>query len=305
MPLFWIGLMRRVFQNDVVHVFTAAFWPFALTTTPAVLVGRLLGKPVILNYRDGRAREHIRYAPVRWVLRRATVLAFPSEFLREIFADFGIGGVVISNVVDVERFRYRARVPLRPVLLSVRLLEELYAVENSLLAFAEVKTRIPSAHFIIVGDGDRRSSLEALVAERRIEGVRFVGRVPHHRMGEWFDRSDILVNSSRADNMPHCLIEAFAAGVPIVSTRAGGIPWIVQHESNGLLVPCDDPFSMANEICRLLEDASLSLRLVATGREQCATKYSWDAVRRQWAHLYGIVRLPVADPASTRLGSHQ
>lgn len=286
MPLYHVGLLRRILRADVVHVFTAAFWPFLLTTTPAILYGRLLGRPVILNYRDGRARDHLKYAPVRWILRRATVLVFPSGFLRDLFAEFGLNGHVISNVVDTRRFVFRHRDPIRPVLISARLLEELYAVENSILAFELVRQAHAEARLIIVGDGDRRPALEAIVRERGIAGVEFVGRVSHAEMGQWFDRADIMVNSSRIDNMPHCLIEAFAAGLPVVTTPSGGIPYIVQDGVNGLHVPVDDPKAMADAVGTLLVDVASTDQMVAAGLREVHTRYSWNAARAEWSTLY-------------------
>jgi glycosyltransferase involved in cell wall biosynthesis len=138
-----------------------------------------------------------------------------------------------------------------------------------------------------VGDGNRRDTLQALVAKRKIEGVEFVGAVLHHEMGEWFDRADILVNSSRIDNMPHCLIEAFAAGMPVVTTPSGGIPHIVQDGRNGLHVPLDNPHAMAVAVLRLLGEPELAQRLIDTGRKDCEARYSWAAARRQWFILYG------------------
>lgn len=290
MPLYHAGLLRRILGADVVHVFTAAFWPFLLTTTPAILYGRLLGRPVILNYRDGRARDHLKYGVVRWILRRATVLVFPSGFLRDIFAEFDLDGQVISNVVDTSRFVSRHREPLRPVLISSRLLEELYAVENTILAFELVRREHPDARLLVVGDGDRRPALEELVRERQIPGVEFVGRIPHEEMGKWFDEADIMVNSSRIDNMPHCLIEAFAAGLPVVTTPSGGIPYIVEDGVNGLHVATDDPVAMARAIQRLLGNAALANRLVAAGRQEVGAKYGWNAAQAAWRSLYQTLR---------------
>jgi L-malate glycosyltransferase len=286
LPIFYAGLVRQALRADVFHVFTAAFWPFLLTTTPAVLTARLFGRPVILNYRDGRARDHIRHAPIRWIVRRATVLVFPSDFLREVFAEFGLHGVVVPNVVDTERFRYRERRPLRPVLLSSRLLEELYDVDNTILAFEQIVAQRPDARLLIIGDGDQRPRLEQLVLDRRIRGVEFVGAVSHHEMGEWFDRADILVNSSRIDNMPHCLIEAFAAGMPIVTTPSGGIPFIVEDRRTGLFVSIGQPDAMAAAVLELLDDAALAERLTRAGSEECERRYAWTAARGSWLELY-------------------
>ncbi len=293
MPLFWIGLIRRVATADVVHVFTAAFWPFLLTTTPAVLVARSFGRPVVLNYRDGRAARHIGRPWVRWVLRRATLLVFPSGFLQALFQTAGFDGLVIHNVVETGRFRFRRRSPCRPIMLSCRLLEELYAVENTIRAYAIVKERNPDARLIVIGDGDQRGALERLVQTARIRDVEFHGAVRHAEVAEWFDRADILLNSSRIDNMPHALLEAFAAGLPVVTTPAGGIPYIVEHGRNGLCVPVDDSEAMAAAVLNLLRDPPLVERLVAGGRADCARYYAWPTAKSAWRTVYSsLARTP-------------
>lgn len=298
LPLYFSGLVRRVLAADVVHVFTAGFWPFLVTTTPAVLIGRAFGRPVILNYRDGRAADHIGSWWVGWVLRRATLLVFPSGFLRDVFRKFGHDGVVVPNVVDTKRFRFRRRTPLRPVLLSCRLLEELYAVENTIRAFRIVLEHHPEASLVIVGDGDQRPRLEELVRSESIDHVHFVGAVPHEAMADWFDQADILVNSSRIDNMPHSLIEAFAAGMPVVTTPAGGIPYVVEDGRNGLYAAIDDPASMAAAVLRLLQEPGLADRLVDEGQCDCVERYSWNAAQAEWSALYGSLTGGVTQRAS-------
>ena len=286
MPLYLAGLVRRIHRADVVHVCTAAFSPFILTTTPAIVLGLLLGRPVLLNYRDGRAADHLPTRWVRWVLGRCTLLLFPSGFLRDLFARFGLKGEVVYNVVDTARFRFRHREPLRPVLLSCRLLEQLYAVENTLRAFALVRERYPEARLMVVGGGDQEEALKAIVREEGIEGVEFIGPVAHGEIPEWMDRADVFVNSSREDNMPHSVIEAFASGLPVVTTRAGGIPYIVQDGSNGLLVDIDSPPAMAEAVLRLLDDPSLARRLVDQAERDCRERYSWEAARQGWTMHY-------------------
>jgi glycosyltransferase involved in cell wall biosynthesis len=301
MPIYLAGLIRRQWRADVVHVCTAAYWPFLLTTTPALLLARLMGRPVILNYRDGRAPDHLRSAWVRWVIRRATVLVFPSGFLRDVFRSFGLEGEVIYNVVDTSRFRFRVRDPLRPVLISSRLLERLYAVENTLRAFARVRAAVPEARLIIIGGGDQEEFLKNVVREEGIEGVEFHGSVPHGEVATWFDRADLFVNSSREDNMPHSVIEAFSSGLPVVTTRAGGIPYIVDHERNGLLVDVDDPQAMAEAVLAILSDPSMAARLVNEGQRDCNERYSWEAARSHWAALYRRLGLRESVASSARI----
>jgi len=95
----------------------------------------------------------------------------------------------------------------------------------------------------------------------------------------------ILVNSSRIDNQPHSLIEAFAAGVPVITTPAGGIADMVQHERTGVLVPTDRPEALAEAVVRLLGEPERVRRLTAAARLECA-RYSWTAAGPQWVALY-------------------
>lgn len=294
MPLFFGGLVRRVLRADVVHVCTAAFGPFILTTTPAIFVAKLLGRPVILNYRDGRAPDHISAAWVRWVIRRADALVFPSGFLKDVFARFGLPGEVVSNVVDTDRFRFRRRDPVRPVFISSRLLEKLYAVENTLRAFAMVRAEMPDARLIVIGGGDQESMLRQLVHDEGIEGVEFHGAVPHGDVATWFDRADVFVNSSREDNMPHSIIEAFSAGLPVVTTNAGGIPYIVEHGRNGLMVDPDRPEALAGAMLAAVREDGLAQQLITEGQRDCRERYAWTAARESWLRVYSrLAGVPV------------
>jgi len=94
-----------------------------------------------------------------------------------------------------------------------------------------------------------------------------------------------MVNSSRVDNAPHFVIEAFAAGTPVVSTRAGGIVYMVENERSGLLVPVDDPAALAAAAARLLRDPAQALKLAREARRQCG-RYSWATAGGLWEQLY-------------------
>jgi glycosyltransferase involved in cell wall biosynthesis len=152
---------------------------------------------------------------------------------------------------------------------------------------------------MVIGGGDQEEFLKGIVEEEGIEGVEFHGPVPHHEVAEWFDRADVFVNSSREDNMPHSVIEAFSSGLPVVTTRAGGIPYIVEHERNGLLVDPDEPGQLADGVLRVLSDPAVAARLVEEGQSDCSDRYSWEAAGRNWAALYRrLARLePAASPA--------
>src|SRR5213078_3168320 len=109
---YWPLLLRELRKADVVHVFSASYSSFVLSPLPAVLIARLLGKPVVMNYRSGEAPDHLRRSAIaRATLRGVDRNAVPSRFLHDVFASFGIRSQVIPNIVDVE-FRNALQPPL-------------------------------------------------------------------------------------------------------------------------------------------------------------------------------------------------
>jgi glycosyltransferase involved in cell wall biosynthesis len=115
-------------------------------------------------------------------------------------------------------------------------------------------------------------------------------------MGEFYQGADVYLNAPDIDNMPTSVIEAFAAGLPVVSTSVGGIPWIVRHGENGLLVPRNDDAAMGSEALRLLADSALAARLAASARADVLARFTWPAVEQEWVRLYRSLARPGETP---------
>jgi glycosyltransferase involved in cell wall biosynthesis len=283
---YWPLLLREVRRADVVHVFSASYFSFLLAPLPAVLMARLCGKPVLINYRSGEAPDHLaRSRLARAVLARTDLNVVPSCFLQDVFARFGLGARVVHNIVDLGEFQHRVRDPLRPRLLSTRNLEPLYNVACTLRAFAIVQDRYPEASLTIVGSGSDEGALRQLATELRLRHVTFAGRVPHARIAQYYAAADIYVQTPNIDNMPASVLEAYASGLPVISTDAGGVPAILTDGVHGLLAPVGDHQAVALQILRVLEEPGLPARLTSAGLESC-DKYSWRAVRDQWVDAY-------------------
>lgn len=298
-------LLVQVPRVDVLHVFSASYWSFLLAPAPAILVGRCFRRRVIVNYRSGEADDHL----TRWgwharpILQLADQVITPSGYLRDVFARHGIRAAVISNFVELEAIPYRRREHLRPVLLANRNLEELYGVDVLLRAFRIVQDSYPGATLTLAGDGSERSRLEAMARDLRLRRVTFLGQVRPDTMPALCDQADIYVNASRIDNMPQSIVEAFAAGLPVVTTDAGGIPYIATHESTALLVPVDDASGLAASVMRLLTDPGLATKLADAARSECLERYRWDAVERAWKAAYGagVAAAPSPSTAARQL----
>lgn len=295
------SLLKGLAHVDVAHVFSASYSSFLLAPLPAILTARALGCPVILNYRSGEATDHLARSRIaRRAIASVDLNIVPSRFLVEVFERFGIGATVIPNLVDLTCFRFRARSTLEPRLLSTRNFDSLYNVACTLRAFRLVQDRYPHATLTLVGGGPEEARLKALAAELRLHGVTFVGRVMPHEISEYYARHDVYVQSPNIDNMPASIVEAFASGLPVVSTDAGGIRAILTDCQHGLLAPLDDHTGLAARVRQLLDSPALAERLSRNAYATCAA-YTWTAVRDQWLRAYRSVRREAArSPAATR-----
>lgn len=283
----YVPSLESLRAADVVHVFSASYWSFVLTVVPALLAAKRFGKRAVVHYHSGEAEDHLANWGVRvhpW-LRLADVIVVPSEYLRQVFARHGYRTHVVRNIVDTRRFVGPERTTVRPRLLSARNLDSYYRVDNTVEAFALVKRRYADATLTIAGDGSERPRLDRLVHKLGLDGVQFLGLVKPESMPALYRDADIFVNSSVVDNQPVSVLEAFAAGLPVVSTSTGDIAALVRDGETGLLVRADDPGGMAAAVSRLLERQDLALQLAQRARN-VAEEFSWSAVQDQWAAVY-------------------
>ncbi|MDO3379737.1 glycosyltransferase family 4 protein [Geoalkalibacter halelectricus] len=256
------GALRK---TDVVYFLTGFFNFYFWVTFPALVLIYVRRKPVVLSARGGdAARFFRRYGKlVGPVLRRADKITTPSGFLRDVFRDaFALEAQVIPNIADLEQFVFCRRTQFRPRFLVTRNLEHIYGIDTVLRAFALVRDKHAQATLDIAGGGSLRAPLEQLTTALDIaDAVTFHGPVNHEQIQRLYGQCDIYVNASRVDNLPGSLLEAFASGLPVVSTRAGGIPYMVEEGVTGLLVDVDDYQALADQILRLLDNPALGASL--------------------------------------------
>lgn len=285
-----VQLWQAAGRSQVFHVFSNSGWAWHLFAAPALLAARLRGTAVIVNYRGGHAEAFFARAPghVLRSLRHATLRVTPSPFLQRVFARHGLEAEVVPNIIDLTRFK---PVPMRdfgaaPRLLVARNLEPIYDIPTAIQALRLVRHQFPRATLTVAGSGPELERLKALAASAGLgDAVTFSGRVENAAMPLLYAQADCVLNPSTVDNMPNSLLEAFASGVPVVSTDAGGIPDMLAHDKSGLLVPVGDSAAMARAVCRVLEDRSLAVRLVAAARAE-AEKYAWPRVKALWLDAY-------------------
>jgi glycosyltransferase involved in cell wall biosynthesis len=295
-----VSLWWSAGRVQVMHLLANSGWAWHLFATPAVIIARLRSIPIIVNYRGGGADVFFASAPgyVLKMLGRASLCVTPSEFLQRVFSKHGLSCTVIPNIIDLARF---APAPMRafgnaPHLIVTRNLEPIYDVATAIRAFSVVKKFYPDARLTVAGTGPEQTTLRALVVGLNlVDAVHFSGGIENACMPDLYASADCMLNSSTVDNMPIAILEAFASGVPVVSTSAGGIPDLVAHGVSGLLVPVGDDRAMAREVLRVLQHPALAAEMRWAGLQE-AKKYAWIQVRPLWLRAYS--RLTVSRSAS-------
>jgi glycosyltransferase involved in cell wall biosynthesis len=260
---------------------------------PLVAGGRVLGRPgaVERRFRWGKA-------PVQIALGRLTawvadlVLAPSAATAAELVRDYAAEAVaVVPNAtggLPVEAAEPLDRPEAPGYLLFVGRLRVRKGVEVLLAALADLRRRRPGARLRVVGDGEHRQALERCAAALAPgDAVVFLGRCSAARVRGLLAGAAALVVPSIYEGMPLVVLEAMAAGVPVVASRVSGIPEVVVDGETGWLVPPEDPERLAASLAEVLADPEEARRRGAAGRRRVAERFSPTAAAARWLEAVG------------------
>ncbi|MBP8128457.1 MAG: glycosyltransferase family 4 protein [Candidatus Hydrogenedentes bacterium] len=250
----------------------------AVTKTPVVAVYQLV--------RDDIVYGPLRRSLYRMLLRRRLRCVAVSEHNRDLLCRlFGVGasGIhVVPNGVNLDRFKHaeaeraKARQRVREelgfpaetrLLLTVGRLAGQKGYDVLIPAVAHIAATFPDVRFIWAGDGPWEKRLREMAAAYRVEEyVRFLG--VRGDIPDLLAACDLFVHPSRHEGQPFSLLESMAAGLPIVATRASGIPEIIEHERHGLLCAVDDIASLRDAVIDALRRPGAMQEMAAAARER-------------------------------------
>jgi len=286
-----IALWRTLGRVQLAHVMANSGWAWHLFAAPAIWIAHLRRVPVVVNYRGGDAERFFAksFSWVKPVLARAAAVVVPSSFLASVFARYGVAVRIVPNIIDLARFSRRSSVPAVPHLIVTRNLEPIYDVETAIRAFSIVLGRHPDARLTVAGTGPAEATLRALAVDLGVtDAIAFSGRIENRDMPALYHSASVMLNPSTVDNMPISILEAWASGVPVVSTNAGGVPSLVDDGRNALLVEPRRPDAMAEAALRVLGSNALASSLAEAGRA-AAEQFAWPRVREAWLEIYAAL----------------
>jgi glycosyltransferase involved in cell wall biosynthesis len=295
-PLFYLQLPFRTarelrsFDPDVV-VAESAYE--AVAAELARIATRSRAKLVVEVHGDWRtstrlygSRARVVLGPLgdrlaSWAVRRADAHRAVSEFTASLVRGLGREPAgVFTAYTDLGAFAGPVSlVPDEPRVLFVGVLERYKDVEGLAAAWRLVAARVPGGRLHVVGSGPQADVVAALARE----GADWDPRLEQAEVARALDRARALVLPSASEGLPRVVVEAFMRGRPVVATRAGGTPEIVEHDVNGLLVDRGDSAALAAAIERVLTDRALAQRLGEAAHRSAAR---WVTTPEQFADSF-------------------
>jgi glycosyltransferase involved in cell wall biosynthesis len=259
-----------------------AFGTIALTR---LLPGRFRPPVVVEVHGDWRAGTSLYGSPVRrlvarpadaaarWAVRRADRVRAIGRYTEALARGAGYAGETDRFVTfsDFSMFLETPAVPppAEPAVAFVGALEGSKGVDTLLEAWPAVLQRFPDARLLVAGDGGARDRLRGTARRLGLDGgVRFLGSLSRGEVRALLDDSSLLALPSRSEGLGRVVLEAMARGRPVVASRVGGIPEVVEDGVTGFLVPPGDPGALGQAIVRLLEDPDRLVTMGNAGRRR-------------------------------------
>lgn len=285
-------------KYDVLHIHGCSEWGM-LPVVYGVIAGKMWRKRIIVTYHGGDARKYFAKRGVfarRWLMRANKVIVL-NGYLEKVFKEYAIPCVVIPNIITLSKAQEHSAYQWdAPRFISVRHLRELYNISCILNAFAKVQKQVPEASLTILGDGPLREELQEEVTrkieigELKVNSIRFVGQVLSSEIPKYLAESDIMLSAPRIDNMPVSLLEAMNAGVLIISSRVGGVPYMIEHQKTGLLFDAKElknegVIELAKQMMWAVEHPKESMKMMEDAKEE-VQKYSWQNIKEMLLPLY-------------------
>jgi len=292
--VFWLKalLQLRRLKPDIVH------GQNIMMGEGGFLAKKLLKKPYVVYGRGGDIYRPWLFKKLisKLVLRNAdAVIALTRGMKTEMQKICSRDIFVVPNGIDLERFdnlprdemrgKLQAKADDRLIIFVGRFRPE-KGVTYLIEAMAIVSQRDQSARLLLVGEGPEEDDLRQLVEQLNLgDVVNFVGQVSHERVPEYMAASDIFVLPSLSESFGIVNLEAMAAGLPVVASKVGGVPEIIQEGENGFLVEPGNPQQIAERVLLLLRNVKLRERISRNNTEK-ARGYTWERVVDRLEEIY-------------------
>lgn len=211
----------------------------------------------------------------------------PSNYLKAAFEKKGYPTVLIPNVLEIEKYSFKHREAIAPKLLYVRAFADIYNPTMAVKVLYELKKNHPEAELCMVGPDKDGTLLKVkqMITELKLEdAVNITGVLPRETWHKLSENYDVFINTTNFDNTPVSVMEAMALGLPVVSTNAGGIPYLIEDQEDGILVEKNAVDQMTTSISVLLNSQEKTQRIIKNARSK-VEQFSWNSIKYKWLEI--------------------
>lgn len=252
--------------------------------------GRVVSRPTASERVFAWVRAPILAGLGRLTARLADRVVAPSHATgEELRRDYGARDVAVipNGIAPLPPAERPVEGAGRPVILYVGRLRTRKAVAVLVEAFARLREELPEATLVLAGDGEQRPALEARVRELGLEeAVVFAGAQPRSAMAGHYAAADVFCLPSIYEGFPLAILEAMAAGLPVVATAVAGVPEAVADGVTGRVVPPEDAAALARALSDLAGDPAAARRMGETGRLRVAEEFAIPTIAAAYLELW-------------------
>ena len=207
----------------------------------------------------------------------------PSPYLLAAFENEHYKNLAyIANPIDLTNYKFQIPVLKTPKLLWVRSFAEIYNPTLAIEVFEKIKQKFPQAELCMVGpEKDGSLAKCKALAETKSVPVKFTGKLAKEEWVTLAEEYNIFINTTNFDNTPVSVIEAMALGLPVISTNVGGLPYLIDAEKDGVLVPKNNSDTFVNAIDRLIAQPEFAQQLSVAARKK-VEQFDWEVVKQKW-----------------------
>lgn len=307
-PLNKIAIFLRAFlrlmglllsgQIDLVHIHSSSYASFYRKSV-FTLASVFWGKPVIFHIHGSRFNRFFHESPalvkwwIRFILNRTTQIIVLSQSWQNRISQMTDNQniLVLNNPVDVKEFDFGERTNHKSTF-TILFLGELCkrkGVYDLLDVAGELIEKAPHLRFVLAGNGDLPQVKQLIQAAGLQDYFEIPGWISPLQRKAYLQKTDLFLLPSYDEGLPVAILEAMASGVPVVSTKVGGIPELIKKEENGLLIAPGDHLALKASILRMVKDENLRFQFIKINLKRMREEFDIGVVAERVAELYAEI----------------
>ena len=273
---------RKETNYVLIDTYSTSNFYYALLVSQLCRFFKLKYIPIL---RGGNLPKRLKSNPnlSKAIFNNALINVAPSEYVKSSFESFNYTNLVcIPNTIELDNYPFKIRELDTVKLLWVRSFSEIY---NPLLAIKLLKIlkneKLDASLCMVGPDNDGYLEKAKSLANDLKVDVSFTGKLSKEAWIKHSENFNIFINTTNFDNMPVSVIEAMALGIPIISTNVGGIPFLIEHKIDGVLVNPNSIDEFLNAIKELLQEPKMVVEMTTNARKK-VEQFDWKYVKNKW-----------------------